>query len=107
MTYELLLSFCRVHPYYSHDKYLCTCSSSPHLSMNILNILSFLDCSFMAPQSPLCKLVDSFIGSSTRGFDHIQDATFVWCKTSNFTSNAATKLCALTTGLYRKEEGVS
>jgi len=70
--------------------HLGTSSSGSHLSINILNILSLLDCSFMASQSSLGKLVDTFISGGTSGFDHIQDTTFVGGKTSNFTSDATT-----------------
>ena len=85
--------------------YLCLSLLGTHLWVHRLNILPLCQGTFMTSQTTLGILVYTLIGRWTTSLDHIENSTFIWCKSSNLPCNLTAEGSPLTDFLWPSERG--
>jgi hypothetical protein len=77
--------------------------------IDFLDILSLDNGTLVATQTLLGKFVNALVSSGTTSLDHVKDATFIWGKSDNLTSDSTDELGAVRSNLRVEGErdGVS
>jgi len=70
-------------------------SPSPHLTIDILYLITLLNRSSVGSQSPLGKFIHSLLSASTSSFQHIEEALFVGTESNYFRNELTNQLGSL------------